>query len=440
MAYQPIVNPLKLTPNPSYFDSMIRGFQGAQEAVNTAYKPKTMAEALLAAQLQNKINQPKADDAANWYGAQLRNLEAQTGLYGAQQYGAKAPYLKLKMIQDYLNGGASDANSFGYEQPLSGMESYSGIGDEHEIGPVAAEALGEVPSVRNTFPARGTNLNKGQPIYHPTAEQLISGMEQSGGVSLPDSRPISHKAQHAASQNLGNYIRQALMQSMLGMGQPKIIENNGSQYVLGPNGPELIMKGQTAFEKNLSTADAKHAEELQKTVMSSDAKRDVLDELSAVTSTPLFQDMRKNPLLNQYELKAFSKIGTPEQQQAIGKVTALMGDLVKSSSRDFSGQFRVGEQQLLNEMKPSLSDTIPVMQGKLEAWSVMLDMMTKRSELEAGYIRENGMSPLKARIAANKAIDTKQIRKRVDDLIHPKPNSKYSHLSDEDLQRIMGAQ
>jgi len=72
----------RLTPEeaggqPNYTQALRNAFLNSQDATETAYKPKTMAEQLLAAKLQNKINTPKSEDAANWYDLEKQAKQAE---------------------------------------------------------------------------------------------------------------------------------------------------------------------------------------------------------------------------------------------------------------------------------------------------------------------------------------------------------------------------
>lgn len=48
---------------PSYMDALLRGFKGAQEAAETVYKPKQLAEALLGKKLSNKVLQEEINNS-----------------------------------------------------------------------------------------------------------------------------------------------------------------------------------------------------------------------------------------------------------------------------------------------------------------------------------------------------------------------------------------
>lgn len=64
------------------------------------------------------------------------------------------------------------------------------------------------------------------------------------------------------------------------------------------------------------------------------------------------------------------------------------------------------------------------MKGKAEALTYLTQMMTKRSELEADYMRTYGLSPLQAKIAADKVLDAKSIKQEIRTILHPASSTK----------------
>ncbi len=76
---------------PSYTQALQNAFKNSQEATETAYKPKNMAEQLLAAQLQNKIKQPYADNAEEAFRA---DMDYKRALMQQAQQGS-SPFARL---------------------------------------------------------------------------------------------------------------------------------------------------------------------------------------------------------------------------------------------------------------------------------------------------------------------------------------------------------
>lgn len=155
-------------------------------------------------------------------------------------------------------------------------------------------------------------------------------------------------------------------------------------------------------------------------VFTGQAKQNTLDNLSNILSSQEFEKIRKSPIGGNYELSYYSKFGTPEQKNMIGQYNTLTGNIIKDSSRDFAGQFRKGEQQLLENMKPNPSDTVDAARGKTEALSVMNKMLTERARLTSEIMSKYHVNKLAAQEAADKKINGDQIRDEVHEKLNPK--------------------
>jgi len=161
--------------------------------------------------------------------------------------------------------------------------------------------------------------------------------------------------------------------------------------------------------------------------------------VNSMIASPEIRELRQVPLAGRHEMSFYAKYGTPAQQQLVGRLYAQMGNIVKDSSRDFAGQFRKGEQQLLQGMKPNDSDTIDSMTGKAESLSVMNKMLMERSRLTSQYMSQYHINKLQASEFADKKINGQAIRDQVHNTLNPKPTDedinfmaqKYKKTPDE---------
>ena len=103
----------------------------------------------------------------------------------------------------------------------------------------------------------------------------------------------------------------------------------------------------------------------------------------------------------------------------VGKYYTLTGNLIKDASRDFAGQFRKGEQTLLQGMKPSTSDTVDTAKGKAGTLTVLNKMLQERSRLTSKYMEKNHANKLEASEWADRQVDGDKIRKEVHDRLNP---------------------
>lgn len=221
-----------------------------------------------------------------------------------------------------------------------------------------------------------------------------------------------------------NYAQAALLSDQLGLPKPEIKDIDGKLIGITAFGNVPIAEGLSPLQKELTKGDAKIIEDLEKNVLSSTIKQETLDELSSVVTNPSFQAMRQIPIAGKYELEGYSKFGTPEQKKLVGQYMTLTGQIIKDSARDFAGQFRIGEQALLNSMKPSLSDTYETATGKIEALSLMNKMLMERSRIMSDLMRERGLSLNKATSEADKLINADEIRNGIKQRLEPVSGDK----------------
>lgn len=373
----------KLTPQDMGTTDIGAALRSGLQTAADIYKPKTAAEQLLGMKLQNKINDAKAqyamqNEAANLAHTQAgtSHLNADTGLTSfrrklleaqAAQASAKSDELtrKQRMIEQLFGGGAMGGGASNAQEVQPGQPGQEG-GGAYQPG--------------SSMP--------------PYADQL----KQSNQVSYPQA---------------------AFMQHELGLGQPKIIDVDGKKMAVTPFGNIPIAQGQTPLQKELNKVDAKQLGELEKTAIGGLTTQTTLDSLGEVVKSDVFNQMRQNPIAGSLELKAYAKYGTPEQQAMSNRYMTETGQIIKDAARDFHGQFRVGEQALLNTMKPSLSDTGEGARSKVEALSYMNKMLTKRAQIAANLIRNNGYSPLQAYEVADHQVNGKQVRELIKQSLKP---------------------
>lgn len=189
---------------------------------------------------------------------------------------------------------------------------------------------------------------------------------------------------------------------------------------------------------------ANDIKELNDIVFNAETKQATLDDINEMISSPEIRQIRATPLAGRHELAYYAKEGTPAQQQLVGRLYAQMGNIIKDSSRDFAGQFRKGEQQLLQGMKPTDSDTVDTMIGKSESLSVMNKLLMERSRLTSKIMSKYHFNKLEAQEFADKQINGQAIRNKIHNKLNPKPldedinymAKKYNVSPDEIRKRL----
>lgn len=189
---------------------------------------------------------------------------------------------------------------------------------------------------------------------------------------------------------------------------------------------------------------AKQMEELSNTVFDARTKQQTLDNAIKIISSPAFEEVRQTPILGNKEIAYFKRYGTPEQQNMLGQLTTLNGTIIKDSSRDFSGQFRKGEQELLSQTKINDNDTFNVMRGKMEQLSFLNQMLEKRASLTNQVMGQYHMDKLQAENIADKQINGDALRQHIHNTLNPMPTDedirfmaeKYKTTAEEIIKRL----
>ena len=189
--------------------------------------------------------------------------------------------------------------------------------------------------------------------------------------------------------------------------QPTWAENTGT------------LKGIQKEGEELGAIRAKDIEGLNNTVFNAETNATTLNDINNILGSQEFEQIRNVPLAGHHELAYYAKEGTPAQQAMVGRYYTLTGNLIKDASRDFAGQFRKGEQALLQGMKPSPSDTVDTAKGKAAVLTELNKMLMERSRLTSKYIEANHANKLEASEWADKHVNGEKIRQEINDTLNP---------------------
>lgn len=222
----------------------------------------------------------------------------------------------------------------------------------------------------------------------PPAQNLLQWYRsqqgnQQGDVFSPQSAPFASGQAPSFSENVGNY-------------------------------KGILKEGEEAGKIR-----ANDIKDLNNIVFDADTKLATLDDINSMISSPEIREIRQLPLAGRHEMGYYAKEGTPAQQQLVGRLYAQMGNIVKDSSRDFAGQFRKGEQQLLQGMKPNDSDTVDAMIGKAESLTVMAKLLRERAALTSKIMGQYHVNKGQAQEAADKQLNSDAIREEIHDKLNP---------------------
>lgn len=359
----PKLNPEEVSPFGNIIQNILKNYQ---EGAKAAYIKPTLSEELKKAQLYNKYYGPNMESEMGLRGAQAGHLGSMTEGQNIQN-----KYLEPKLQSELM------------QQMLQRQ--------------LQQNAMSFLNNQSNVQPQSETNIAHGQGMLNP---EIINQQP-----------PSTQSAQM-------DFTKAALLSKFLKLGEPHYVTSGGMTQGVTPFGTFDVAKGETTLQKEIFKNQAKQIGDLEDVVYKSQAKMDTFNELNSILGSPAFEAIRTMPAAGSLEGWLTKKFGSEQQQELVGKAFTLMGNIVKDSARDFAGQFRIGEQALLNGMKPNINDSLSVMKGKSEALTYLTQMIAKRSELEAESMR-NGMSFLQAKKAADKAIDSEGIKKEIRTILHP---------------------
>lgn len=239
---------------------------------------------------------------------------------------------------------------------------------------------------------------------------------QHGGQMMP--KMGIPQGQPGSQQNQSNvtYPQAALASHLLGLGEPKITEipGTGQQIAITPFGNIPIATGLSELQKSLAKENAKSIKELSDSAFAGQTKQATFDEIGKIITSPVYEQMRQTAALGKYELGYFKNFGNPEQQEMVGSLISLSGQVVKDTAQDFKGQFRKGEQSLVQDMKVNTGDTVYSARGKLAAMELMNKFLTQRSRLTADFMTR-GMNQVQAQDEADKLINGDAVRKQINE-------------------------
>ena len=160
---------------------------------------------------------------------------------------------------------------------------------------------------------------------------------------------------------------------------------------------------------------------------------------------PVFKNMRSQiPFFQDKQLSVLSKIGTPEQQKAIGDFMTTSQNLAAQTVNSFQGRALAKEFDIANKMKISPNDTWNTAIGKLSSIDTFNEMTIKRANIATKLMEDRHLNRTDAMEQADKQVDGEAIRKQVDAKLNPKPTdddinymaSKYGISRDEVKNRL----
>lgn len=363
------------------------------------------------------------------------NAQAPMGQAAPPEFYAGVPREQLQ--QSLASNKISPADA----EQLSGFLNSSG---QQPGGDVAPPGMSQQPMQPMPMQPNMPAPQPGQP-QDQSNMQPAPQADQGQGVSAQGGAPISNG--HITVLDPGDktrYLEDSFAGLSIGNHEiPKVIPyydtKNGLVMKTFPSGKVTVQAytaGKTgdatnpALQKALASQDAKLVDTLDKATAAGYDTKSTLTELSKVVTQPEWDNMRQNPILGNHELGWYANYGAPQQKEMVANYQTNSGQIIADMAGKFKGQFRKGEQTLLESMKPAMSDTADVARGKVKALMLMNEMMIQRNSATSNFIR-NGMSPPDAMSKADSQVKGDLIRKMIEGQVKSPATTEDKEKSDK---------
>lgn len=402
MTYSPLGVPFKLSaqdmgvPDFDLFDALSRG-------QNFIQKNQLFPQQLQAAKLQNAIDQIKANyaqpmAAQDLIKAQLYNkyygpdIQSQIGLRGNQGNLAAEEAKRLATLNPYL----SQKSQVDIEKSQLENNLIRGILNQGNYTGNNENALGQsTPNLDQRMP------NTNQSI--PNSDQSNANMVSS--YSNPN------------FSNYQKYRQASYISKLLGLGEPKIVDINGTQTAITPLGAIPLAQGLTPYQleeqKGFGKAAANSYEENLKELKGFQNQDIALDNIiDSVQNNPEFRNVT-GPVGSFLTTWA----GNPAQRRLLGNLMSSSGEIALQIAPGLKGAFTGKDQTLINGIKANPSDFPDVFLGKLRAQKLVNSVLQDRVRKTSEYI-EAGMTPIKAANRAVAETPLSNYKSRIDDLVY----------------------
>lgn len=396
-------------------DALGKLLGGYQDITKAHYLKPSLEEELKKARLFNQYYGPNIESQIGLRKAQTGEAGARTGLLGEQTKGA---HLENQYLPQWKEGQIAQAQANAQKSRLLQM-----IREQLLVG-------GQPNAMTN-----GNNINppqipnfQGQGLFRNEPSQQQIQLLQQKYLQQPPS-------QSSGSQGFNNltYPQISVLSQLLGIGQPKIIDNNGRQIATSPLGNvdigiQGLTEEQKAFQSGLGKYSAKLYGDSIDSYKALQNQGSAIDNLIDLTeNNPQFREITgkiQKPLTNWF--------GSPEQKQLLGQLQSSSGEIALQVAPSLKGAFTGRDQALINEIKASPNDFPDVFIGKLKAQKLMNSALSERSKLTAQYI-EQGFKPLEAEKRAAKETPLERYRDEINKLLTPNP---LKRLSTDELLKL----
>jgi len=178
---------------------------------------------------------------------------------------------------------------------------------------------------------------------------------------------------------------------------------DGNLITMKPNGEVTSQKvgpskEELAREEGLNKVDVGIVDEMQHAAIEGQDLSSDYQDLSSLYSNPDWAKLQTGLLSKggergrKWQMDVLRNFGTQEQKDMIAMSDSKTNEIVTKMAKVFKGPFRIGEQSLIERIKPQTYDTPEAQKAKLKALQVANDKRNYISQRVSDLIRKDKLS------------------------------------------------
>lgn len=400
--------------------------------------------ALRQSQLQNQISGIEAQYKPLTVQAEAASKLAYANLMGPQ-------FLAKMMANDPILANMTE------EQKRTALQKLYQAGSGQGTGASIFGNLSKMGQPSNNNSSLAGNIVGGaagmaMPVINKLLERLGITSPSANPMANPTGTPPSSQNAMVNMPNVGAGIQATPQQAnaISGMqpGQAMRVDESGNLVPVRPNTfAENTAKQKSIVEEGaeLGRGRAKDINSYGNIYQAAVNQGHVFDDLVDMSNSPEMQKLKNGvPLFQEKQMKVLSKIGTPEEQEMVGRFYNSTNELIKNTINSFEGNKLRGEADIARDMKVSPNDTWSTMVGKLQSAMTYNEYNKQLSSMVVKLMKDQHLDKQTSIETADKALDGKKIRTDIFNQLHPKPTDadikymadKYKISEDEVRKRL----
>lgn len=245
-----------------------------------------------------------------------------------------------------------------------------------------------------------------------TSPQPVQQPSYGEGQGMMAGQPQQPQMTQGAQQPQVNYAQAALMSKLMGLGEPKIVDVDGSKIAVTPFGNIPVAQGLNPLQKELTKADAGVYKQASEAMIPLNEQQDILDNaIDIIQNMPDAENVigPLNSVLARWT-------GSPEQSDLLGQIASNSGNFTLNAAKSIKGAFTGRDMGLIDSIKPTPKDRFDVFKGKLKALKLANEVVASRNKIIMEKIK-SGVPVDEAIRQAKEQTDFKKIKPMIANLM-----------------------